>query len=85
MSCAQRTLRAPVQTSPLQFGSFVAMSSRTLLSTSTPRHAPRCVSQSWLWPVSIVSLSRAGLARVQRHDLVRVHADVRSAAQSLER
>src|ERR1039458_2567757 len=84
MSCAQRTLRAPAQTSR----SSSDRSWRCLAGRCCPRARRGTRSgafASWLWPVSIVSVSRAGLAARQRHDLVGVHPDVRSAAQSLER
>src|SRR5439155_23019652 len=38
---------------------------------------------SWLLLVSMASLSRAGLATRQRHDLICAHANVGSATESL--
>jgi hypothetical protein len=39
----------------------------------------------WLSPVSLASPSWADFATRQRHDLVRVHPDVRSAAEGIDR
>ena len=59
------------------------MSSRTLLSTSTPRQARRRACKLGK-SLSLASLGSAGFVPCQRQDLVRAHTGVRGAAEDFQ-
>src|ERR1039457_892877 len=73
--CSAASARERADQSP-QKGSLVAMSSKTLLSTSTPRQARRRACKLRMASVTYVAC--------QRQDLVRAHAGGRGAAEGVQ-